>query len=82
MHYAAFTNDSLTMMYEAVRGALAADDVAEEQGSEPRFKVRDTGAWMTHVADLETEMIKRGMSFELIAWDRAIDGLPRDESPA
>jgi hypothetical protein len=82
MHYTAFTNDSLTMMYEAVRGALAADGAAEDQGAEPSFKVRDTGAWMTHVADLETEMINRGMSFELIAWDRAIDGLQRDVSPA
>ena len=75
MNYSALTNDSLTMMYEAVRGALAADDAAEEQREEPRFKVRHTGAWMTHVADLETEMVKRGMMFELIAWDRAIDGL-------
>jgi hypothetical protein len=29
MDYQAFTNDSLTMMYAAVRGALAADDAAE-----------------------------------------------------
>jgi hypothetical protein len=26
MNYQAFTNDSLTMMYEAARGALRADD--------------------------------------------------------
>jgi hypothetical protein len=26
MNYPAFTNDSLTMMYEGVRGALVADD--------------------------------------------------------
>ena len=44
MHYSALTNDSLTMMYKAVRGALAADDGAEEQGEEPRFKARVTGA--------------------------------------
>jgi hypothetical protein len=37
---------------------------------------------MTHVADLETEMIKRGMIFELIAWDRAINGLSSDGSLA
>jgi hypothetical protein len=37
---------------------------------------------MTHVADLETEMIKRGMIFELIAWDQSIDGLPPSGSPA
>jgi len=82
MDYAAFTNDSLTMMYEAVRGALAADDAAEEHGKKPRFRVRDTSAWMTHVADLEAEMTKRGMVFELIAWDAAINGLtPRDDQP-
>jgi len=75
MNYSAFTNHSLAMMYEAVRGALAVDDAAEERGDEPPFRVRDTGAWMTHVADLEGEMTKRGMSFEFIAWDRAIDGL-------
>ena len=38
MNYQAFTNDSLTMMYAAVRGALAADDAAERQGGEPKFK--------------------------------------------
>ena len=75
MNYSAFNNDSLTMMYEAVRGALAADDAAESRGQEPPFKVRDTAAWMTHVADLEAEMIKRSMVFEIIAWDRSIDGI-------
>jgi hypothetical protein len=43
MNYQAFTNDSLTMMYAAVRGALAADDAAERQGGEPfnsRLSVR------------------------------------------
>jgi len=52
---------------------LASDDAAEQDGREPRFKVRDTVEWMRHVADLEAEMIKRGMIFEIIAWDRAID---------
>ena len=82
MNYAALTNDSLTMLYEAVRGALDADDAAEEQGLSPRFRVRYTGMWMTHVADLEAEMIKRGMIFELIAWDRAIDALSFKGDPA
>jgi hypothetical protein len=36
MNYTAFTNDSLTMMYEAVRGALAADDALKRQGMETR----------------------------------------------
>ena len=77
MDYSAFTNDSLTMMYEAVRGALAADDAAENKGHEPPFKVRDTAAWMKHVAELESEMITRSMVFEIIAWDRSIDGIIR-----
>jgi hypothetical protein len=41
MNYSAFTNDSLAMMYEAVRGALAADDALERQGQETRFRVRE-----------------------------------------
>jgi hypothetical protein len=31
MNCQAFTNDSLTMMYEAIRGALAADDALKRQ---------------------------------------------------
>ena len=53
MDYRTFTNDSLTMMYEAVRGALAADDTIERQGDDPKFKVRDTPDWKRHAADLE-----------------------------
>jgi hypothetical protein len=63
MNYPAFTNDSLTMMYEAVRGALAAGDAQEKQGDEPRFRVRPTADWKKHTADLETEMLKCGMLF-------------------
>ena len=66
MNYQAFTNESLTMMYEAVRGALAADDSLEGLGEEPKFKVRDTPEWKTHAADLEAEMLKRGMPFNSI----------------
>jgi hypothetical protein len=59
MNYQAFTNDSLTMMYEAVRGALAADDALKRQGQETSFRVRETPDWKKHAADLEAEMIKR-----------------------
>jgi hypothetical protein len=55
MNYAAFTSESLVMMYEAIRGALAADDAAELQGVEPRFRVRETPDWKMHAADLESE---------------------------
>ena len=34
----AYTNESLTMMYEAVRGAPAADDATERQGGEPNSR--------------------------------------------
>jgi len=35
MNYQAFTNDSLTMMYAAVRGALAADDALAKRQAAP-----------------------------------------------
>ena len=73
MDYQAFTNDTLTMMYAAVRGALAADDAAERQGGEPTFKVRDTPEWKKHAADLESEMLRRGMLFEIIDWAEGQD---------
>ena len=38
----AFTNDSLTMMYEGIRDALAADDALKRQGMEIRFRVHET----------------------------------------
>ena len=67
MNCRAFTNDSLTMMYEAIRGAMAADDALKRQGLAIRFRVRETPDWKKH-ADLESEMLKRGMRFEVIDW--------------
>jgi hypothetical protein len=66
MDYQAFTNDSIVM----IRGALAADEALKRHGT-PRFRVRDTPAWIQHAADLETEMLRRGMMFEVI--DRSED---------
>jgi hypothetical protein len=37
MNYQAFTNDSLTMMYEGVRGALATDDALKQLGAPARW---------------------------------------------
>ena len=68
MNYQPFTNDSLTMMYEAIRGALAADDALKRQGLAIRFRVRETHDWKKHAADLESEMLKRGMRFDVIDW--------------
>jgi hypothetical protein len=76
MNYQAFTNDSLTMMYEGVRGALAADDALKQQDQEPRFHVRQTPEWKEHAAALEAEMIKRGMFFEVIDWSEDQAPLP------
>jgi hypothetical protein len=46
-----------------ISGALAADDVLKALGQEPRFRVRETPDWENHAADLETEMLKRGIMF-------------------
>jgi hypothetical protein len=79
MDYQAFTNESLTMMYEGIRGALAADDALKQQDQETRFRVRETPEWKKHAADLEAEMIKRGMFFEVIDWSEDQATLPFEE---
>jgi hypothetical protein len=76
MNYAAFTNDSLTMMYEGIRGALAADDALKRQDMETRFRVRETPEWKLHAANLEAEMLKRGMMFKVIDWSEDQAALP------
>jgi hypothetical protein len=76
MNYEAFTNDSLTMMYEAIRGALAADSALKRQELETRFRVRETPDWRQHAANLESEMLKRGMIFEVIDWSEDQGTLP------
>jgi hypothetical protein len=68
MNCQAFTNDSLTMMYEAMRGALAADDALKRRRLAVRFHVRETLDWNKYAADLESEMLRRGMRFEVIDW--------------
>jgi hypothetical protein len=79
MNYPAFTNDSLTMMYEGIRGALAADDALKRQGMGARFRVRETPEWKLHAADLETEMLGRGMMFDVIDWSEDQARLPFEE---
>jgi hypothetical protein len=68
MNYSAFTNESLTMMHEGIRDALAADDAFERDNRKPIFRVRDTPDWKSHAVALEAEMLKRGMTFNLIDW--------------
>jgi hypothetical protein len=79
MNYQAFTNDSLTMMYEGIRGAMAADDALKRQGIETRFRVRETPDWKLHAAELETEMLQRGMYFDVIDWSEDQATLPFEE---
>ncbi|MBR0735161.1 hypothetical protein ABIB94_004799 [Bradyrhizobium sp. JR7.2] len=76
MDYRAFTNDSLTMMYESVRGALASDDAQKAAGAAPRFRVRETADWKQHAGNLEAEMLNRGMFFDIIDWSEDQGRLP------
>jgi hypothetical protein len=66
-------------MYEGIRGAMAADDALKRQGMEIRFRVRETSEWKLHAAELETEMLRRGMMFEVIDWSEDQARLPFDE---
>ena len=76
MNYQGFTNESLTMMYNGVRGALAADDALSDLGAEGKFRVRQTPGRKVHAASLEAEMLKRGMFFEVIDWSEDQARLP------
>jgi hypothetical protein len=76
MNYQAFTNESLTVMYESIRGALAADEALKRQDMETRFRVRETPEWREHAAALESEMLRRGMIFEVIDWSEDQATLP------
>ncbi len=76
MDYPTFTDDSLTLMYESIRGALASDDSQKAQRDQPRFRIRETPAWREHAGDLEGEMLRRGMLFEMIDWTEDQAQLP------
>ena len=68
MDFKSFTNDNLTGMYEGLRGALAADDALERDHRQALFRVRKTLEWQQYAADLEAEMLRRGMFFKAIDW--------------
>jgi hypothetical protein len=76
MDYSAFTNESLIMMYESIRGALASDDALEGLGEEPRFRIRMTPEWKKHAGNLESEMLKRGIIVDIIDWSDGQATLP------
>ncbi|MCG2672313.1 hypothetical protein ACFPFP_35890 [Bradyrhizobium sp. GCM10023182] len=64
------------MMYEGIRAALASDNAQKAAGDKPRFRVRETRDWREHAANLETEMLNRGMYFEIIDWSEDQGQLP------
>lgn len=66
MNYQAFTNETLILMHSSAHGALSVDDELATLGEELRFKVRGTLNWTLHIAELQTEMARRGMVFEAI----------------
>ena len=68
MNYQVFTNESLLMMHHGAKGALAVDDELDGLGQERRFRVRETPDWVTHAAELEAEMLRRGVNFDPIKW--------------
>jgi hypothetical protein len=43
---------------------------------ETRFRVRETPEWKRHAGELESEMLKRGMFFEVIDWSEDQATLP------
>ena len=51
------------MMYEAVRGALAANDALKEQGEGAKFRVSKTSEWKVRAAELEGEIAQKGLRF-------------------
>ena len=52
------------------------DDALKRRELETRFRVRETPDWRKHAADLESEMLKRGMFFEVIDWSEDQARLP------
>jgi hypothetical protein len=55
-------------MHRAALGALAVDDELEKLGQDARFRVRKTSDWIVHTAELEAEMLRRGLNFTAIKW--------------
>jgi hypothetical protein len=40
-----------------------------------QFRVRETPEWKQYAADLETEMLRRGMFFKIIDWSEDHDAV-------
>ena len=49
------------------------------QGEETRFRIRETPDWKQHAGNLESEMLKRGMFFDVIDWSEDRQALPFED---
>jgi hypothetical protein len=61
---------------QGIRGSQAADDALAGLGEEIRFRVRETPEWKGHAGELESEMLKRGMFFDVVEWSEDQAALP------
>ena len=62
------TDESLHMLYEAVRSAIKADVAAVAAGKEPPCATLETADWREHAKSLEDEMSSRGVEFDAVAF--------------
>jgi hypothetical protein len=70
MDYSKFPATSLALMHAAVLQAIAADDLAIQNGEPPPHQVRDTLEWQDHAKALEEEMGRRGVLFAKADFER------------
>jgi hypothetical protein len=70
MDYSKFPSTSLVLMHAAVLRAIAADDLAIQNGEQPPHQVRDTQEWQDHTKALEDEMGRRGVLFAKADFER------------
>jgi hypothetical protein len=71
MDYSKFPSTSLVLMHATVLQAIAADDLAIQNGEQPPHQVRDTQEWQDHAKALEEEMGRRGVLFAKADFERA-----------
>jgi hypothetical protein len=51
-----------------------------DRGEKARFRVRETLDWQRHAGELESEMLRRRMFFDVIDWSEEQASLPFDEA--
>lgn len=61
MNYSKLSTPSLVLMHATVLEAIAADDLAIQNGEHPPHQVRETPDWQDHAQALEEELGRRGV---------------------